>query len=64
MELILILIFFRKLLYIRKDAGLGIQSETLQGLLSGKEVTIVPPAEYRDRFVSVLKSYFISCPGQ
>lgn len=36
-----------------------------QGLLqSGKEVTVIPPAEYRDRFVSVLEGYFIACPGQ
>lgn len=35
-----------------------------QGLQSGKEVTVVPPAEYRDRFVSALEDYFIACPGQ
>jgi 1-phosphatidylinositol-3-phosphate 5-kinase len=35
-----------------------------QGLKSGKEVTVVPPAEYRDRFVNVLEGYFIACPGQ
>ena len=35
-----------------------------QGLQSGKEVTVIPPAEYRDRFVSVLEGYFIACPGQ
>lgn len=35
-----------------------------QGLQSGKEVTVVPPAEYRDRFVSALEGYFIACPGQ
>ena len=35
-----------------------------QGLQSGKEVTVVPPAEYRDRFVKVLEGYFIACPGQ
>ena len=35
-----------------------------QGLQSGKEVTVIPPAEYRDRFVSGLEGYFIACPGQ
>ena len=34
-----------------------------QGLQSGKEVTVVPPAEYRDRFVNALEGYFIACPG-
>ncbi|KAF8797636.1 hypothetical protein BYT27DRAFT_7265512 [Phlegmacium glaucopus] len=35
-----------------------------QGLQSGKEVTVVPPAEYRDRFVSALEGYFIACPDK
>ena len=35
-----------------------------QGLQSGKEVTVVPPTEYQDRFVNVLEGYFIACPGQ
>ena len=34
-----------------------------QGLQSGKEVTVIPPAEYRDRFVNVLDGYFVACPG-
>ena len=34
-----------------------------QGLQSGEEVTVVPPAEYRDRFVNALEGYFIACPG-
>jgi hypothetical protein len=33
------------------------------GLNSGKEVTVMPPAEYQDRFVSALEGYFLACPG-
>lgn len=35
--------------------------------LSGKEgkknITVVPPHEYQERFVSALDSYFLACPG-
>jgi 1-phosphatidylinositol-3-phosphate 5-kinase len=36
-----------------------------QGLTgnSGKEVTVMPPTEYQDRFVSALDGYFVACPG-
>lgn len=30
---------------------------------SGKETTVVPPAEYQERFVNALESYFYACPG-
>lgn len=35
-----------------------------QGLNSGKEVTVVPPHEYQDRFVSAMDDYFLACPGK
>jgi 1-phosphatidylinositol-3-phosphate 5-kinase len=34
-----------------------------QGLQSGKEVTVMPPTEYQERFVSALEGYFVACPG-
>lgn len=34
-----------------------------QGLNSGKEVTVIPPAEYQERFVNALDGYFVACPG-
>ena len=35
-----------------------------QGLNSGKEVTVVPPNEYQERFVSAMDDYFLACPGK
>lgn len=35
-----------------------------QGLQSGKDVTVMPPTEYQDRFVNALESYFVACPGK
>lgn len=32
-------------------------------LNSGKDVTVVPPAEYQERFVNALENYFLACPG-
>jgi hypothetical protein len=32
-------------------------------LHSGKNVTVVPPAEYQERFVNTLEDYFVACPG-
>lgn len=34
-----------------------------QGLNSGKDVTVIPPVEYQDRFVRALDGYFLACPG-
>ena len=35
-----------------------------QGLAgTGKEVTVIPPNEYEERFVSSMDSYFVACPG-
>ncbi|KAH9915577.1 uncharacterized protein BXZ73DRAFT_92596 [Epithele typhae] len=35
-----------------------------QGLNSGKEVTVVPPNEYQDRFVTSMDDYFLACPDK
>ena len=34
------------------------------GLHSTKDVTIIPPAEYEERFVNALEGYFVACPGE
>lgn len=34
-----------------------------QGLNSSKEVTVVPPNEYQERFVNAMDDYFLACPG-
>lgn len=31
---------------------------------SGKEVTVVPPNEYQERFVTAMDEYFLACPGK
>ncbi len=33
------------------------------GLHSTKDVTVIPPAEYEERFVNALEGYFVACPG-
>ncbi|KZT58410.1 hypothetical protein CALCODRAFT_468352 [Calocera cornea HHB12733] len=35
-----------------------------QSLKSGKDVTVMPPAEYEARFVSAMESYLIACPDK
>ncbi|KAJ7687858.1 hypothetical protein B0H17DRAFT_1069454 [Mycena rosella] len=37
-----------------------------QGLNSGngRDVTVIPPAEYQERFVSALEGYFLACPDK
>ncbi|KZT01952.1 uncharacterized protein LAESUDRAFT_662877 [Laetiporus sulphureus 93-53] len=35
-----------------------------QGLSAGKEVTVVPPHEYQERFVSAMDDYFLACPDK
>ncbi|CCM00550.1 uncharacterized protein FIBRA_02584 [Fibroporia radiculosa] len=35
-----------------------------QGLNSGKEVTVVPPHEYQERFVAAMDEYFLACPDK
>ena len=29
----------------------------------GKDITVIPPHEYKERFVSALDGYFMACPG-
>lgn len=35
-----------------------------QGLNAGKEVTVIPPQEYQERFVNALERYFLPCPDK
>ncbi|KAH9943601.1 hypothetical protein B0H21DRAFT_695546 [Amylocystis lapponica] len=35
-----------------------------QGLNSGKEVTVIPPQEYQERFLSAMDDYFLACPDK
>ncbi|KAI0922409.1 hypothetical protein AcV7_005948 [Taiwanofungus camphoratus] len=35
-----------------------------QGLNAGKEVTVVPPNEYQERFVGAMDDYFLACPDK
>ncbi|KAF8968465.1 hypothetical protein BDZ97DRAFT_1902851 [Flammula alnicola] len=41
-----------------------IEYKAKQGLQSGKEVTVMPPTEYQERFVSALEGYFVACPDK
>ncbi|KAF9011094.1 hypothetical protein BDQ17DRAFT_1298485 [Cyathus striatus] len=34
------------------------------GLNSGKDVTVIPPAEYQERFLKALEGYFLACPDK
>ncbi|KAF5376402.1 hypothetical protein D9615_008619 [Tricholomella constricta] len=34
------------------------------GLNAGKDITVIPPAEYQERFVSALEGYFLACPDK
>ncbi|KAK2463301.1 hypothetical protein APHAL10511_004956 [Amanita phalloides] len=34
------------------------------GLHSTKDVTVIPPAEYEERFVNALEGYFVACPDK
>ncbi|KAJ3539164.1 hypothetical protein NMY22_g4858 [Coprinellus aureogranulatus] len=41
-----------------------IEYKAKHGLQSGnKEVTVMPPADYQERFVRALDGYFVACPG-
>ncbi|GLB42601.1 putative phosphatidylinositol-4-phosphate 5-Kinase [Lyophyllum shimeji] len=35
-----------------------------QGLTAGRDVTVIPPAEYQERFVNALEGYFLPCPDK
>ncbi|KAF5320160.1 hypothetical protein D9611_010357 [Ephemerocybe angulata] len=42
-----------------------IEYKAKQGLQSGnKEVTVMPPADYQERFVRALEGYFVACPDK
>ncbi|KAG6899412.1 hypothetical protein C0995_006024, partial [Termitomyces sp. Mi166 len=34
------------------------------GLKPDKEITVIPPVEYQERFVSALEGYFLACPDK
>ncbi|EJD38332.1 hypothetical protein AURDEDRAFT_116536 [Auricularia subglabra TFB-10046 SS5] len=40
----------------------GLNNNLIVG--SNKEVTVIPPAEYRDRFVKAIDGYFLACPDK
>ncbi|KZV98909.1 hypothetical protein EXIGLDRAFT_641161 [Exidia glandulosa HHB12029] len=40
----------------------GLQNNLIIG--SNKEVTVMPPDEYRDRFVKAIDGYFLACPDK
>lgn len=44
--------------------GKTLEYKAKQGLHSGKDITVVPPAEYEERFVNALEGYFVACPGE
>jgi len=29
-----------------------------------KDVTVIPPVEYQERFVKAIDTYFVACPGK
>ncbi|KAI0086047.1 hypothetical protein BDY19DRAFT_996234 [Irpex rosettiformis] len=35
-----------------------------QNLTSGKEVTVIPPNEYQERFINAMDNYFVACPDK
>ncbi|PPQ69935.1 hypothetical protein CVT26_013260 [Gymnopilus dilepis] len=41
----------------------GLQSG-IAGMGAGKEVTVMPPGEYQERFVGALEGYFVACPDK
>ncbi|WVF70562.1 hypothetical protein IAT40_005353 [Kwoniella sp. CBS 6097] len=41
-----------------------IESRGKMAINRGKDVTIIPPDQYRDRFENALKHYFIACPDK
>ncbi|KAF7986678.1 hypothetical protein HWV62_20180 [Athelia sp. TMB] len=41
-----------------------IEYKAKQGLNAGKETTVIPPAEYQERFVKALDGYFLACPDK
>ncbi|CAE6459289.1 unnamed protein product [Rhizoctonia solani] len=41
-----------------------LENKAKSNLQSGREVTVVPPAEYQDRFVKAMERYFLACPDK
>ena len=50
---------FAKTLEYKAKQGLNNQLNS-----GAKEVTVIPPQEYHDRFVKAIESYFNACPGE
>lgn len=45
----------------------GLVLNSISSAASGgkkKEVTVIPPSEYQERFVSAMESYFVACPDK
>ncbi|ESK89912.1 1-phosphatidylinositol-3-phosphate 5-kinase [Moniliophthora roreri MCA 2997] len=42
----------------------NLEHKAKKGLSAGKEVTVIPPAEYQERFVNSIERYFIACPDK
>ena len=41
-----------------------LEHKAKQGLNAGKEVTVVPPQDYQERFMNAMDNYFVACPGE
>ncbi|CAE6510846.1 unnamed protein product [Rhizoctonia solani] len=41
-----------------------LENKAKSNLQSGREVTVVPPAEYQERFVKAMERYFLACPDK
>jgi len=55
--------------YVVRPSGSYTFAKTLEykakhNLHSGKDVTVIPPAEYQEGFVNALENYFLACPGE
>lgn len=41
-----------------------LENKAKSNLQSGREVTVVPPTEYQERFVKAMERYFLACPDK
>ncbi|KAG8733882.1 hypothetical protein FRC11_000760 [Ceratobasidium sp. 423] len=41
-----------------------LENKAKSNLQSGREVTVVPPADYQERFVKAMERYFLACPDK
>ncbi|THH13015.1 hypothetical protein EW146_g7159, partial [Bondarzewia mesenterica] len=56
---------FAKTLEYRAKHGLRVSGATAAaGGTSAEEVTVLPPREYEERFVSAMDAYFLACPDK